>query len=74
LKPPRRDIALDGSVIVVSRGATQRDGKCNIDTPKTNKAGKVVVLQRIRQDMLDHLEHNVGKRRSFSALPKADAT
>jgi uncharacterized protein (DUF4415 family) len=48
-------------VIFVSRGATHRDGRCNIDTPKTNKARNVVVLPRIRQDVLDHLEHNVGK-------------
>lgn len=64
----RRDIADNGEVIIVSRGATHR-GACRIDTTKSGRARAVVVPPHIRADLKHHLDVYVGKEPDALVFP-----
>jgi integrase len=65
----RKDIGLDGAIVTVARAVTHRKGECHPDTTKTGKGRTVVVPPHIRQDLMDHLEHNVGDKPDSLLFP-----
>jgi len=50
----RKDIAPEASVTSVRLAVTHREGKCNIDTPKSGKPRTVIVPPHIREDIKAH--------------------
>ncbi len=50
----RKDIAPEASVTSVRLAVTHREGKCNIDTPKSGKPRTVIVPPHIREDSKAH--------------------
>lgn len=67
----RRDVSADCSVIAVARGVTHRDGKCQIDTPKSGDGRSVVVPPHIRPALLHHLQAHVAKEPNALLFPPA---
>lgn len=66
----RKDLSADCSVVTVSRAVTHR-GACRIDTVKSSKAHVVVVPPHIRDDLADHLAHNVAEGAEALLFPPA---
>jgi integrase len=67
----RGDIDNDDEVVYISRGATHRKGKCNIDTTKQKKAHAVVIPPHIRADLKHHLDVHVAKGDGALLFPPA---
>jgi integrase len=61
----RKDVDVDCETVSVSGDVTHRasaDGsRCRIDTPKDNKAARVVIPPHIRSDIKAHLDQHVAK-------------
>jgi integrase len=65
----RNDFSADCALISVERGVGHRDGKCIIDTPKSNKGRTVVTPPHIRPAIKHHLATYVAKDREALAFP-----
>jgi integrase len=65
----RKDFSDDCALIAVERGVVHRDGKCIVDTPKSNKGRTVVTPPHIRSAIKHHLATYVAKDPDALAFP-----